>query len=78
VAVAADVFDIEVLDAMAGGEISSIVRCYKPYFDNVRTTPERASWFAELKWLGNQIEKLRGHDHPYVPLASRAPDSTPD
>lgn len=71
VAVAADVYDLTVLDAMDGGTIRDIVTNYKPYFDGIRTTPERSSWFLELEWLGEQIKKLRGEDNRYMLLANR-------
>ena len=72
VAVAADVYGLTVLDAMDGGTIRDIATNYKPYFKGIRTTPERASWFVELEWLGEQIKKLRGDHNRYVLLADRA------
>jgi hypothetical protein len=71
VAVASDVYDLTVLDAMDGGTIRDIATNYKPYFDGIRGTPESASWFVELEWLGEQIKKLRGEDNRYVLLAQR-------
>jgi hypothetical protein len=59
VAVATGVYDLTVVDAMDGGTIRDITSSYKPYFDGIRTTPERSSWFVELEWLGEQIRSGR-------------------
>jgi hypothetical protein len=51
VAVAADVYDLVVLDAMDGGTIRSITTNYRAYFQRVRGTPQSSTWFVELEWL---------------------------
>lgn len=71
VAVAADVYDLEVLDAIAGGEIRDVVRGYKPFLDAIRTTPASKSWFVELEWLAECIANLRGANNDYRLLSTR-------
>ncbi|GAA4785634.1 hypothetical protein GCM10023200_19470 [Actinomycetospora chlora] len=75
VAVAGDVYDLEVLNAVDGGTFRDISRSYQPFFRAVRTSSARNSWYVELEWLGEQIVKLRG-EHNYYELLARRDERT--
>lgn len=71
VAVAADVYDLEILDSMDGSTIRKVAANYRPYFERARQIHDAPAFFTELEWLGRQLQELNGDSAAYVLFAER-------
>jgi hypothetical protein len=71
VAIASEVYDLQILDSIAGTRIRSIARNYKPYFERARVVNGVPSLYVELEWLGERLEALRSAAPTYVLFAHR-------
>lgn len=71
VAVAGDVYDLEILDSMGGTVIRKTAANYRPYFERLRQIHNAPAFYTELEWLGRQLEELNGDSSAYVLLAQR-------
>jgi hypothetical protein len=76
-AVSADVYDIEVLDAVAGFRIRNITENYRPFFERRRIEAGANSAYRELEWLVLRLRDLRESMGGYVVLANRKKESSP-
>ena len=75
VAVSARVYDIEILDSLAGTRIRRIATNYRPYFLAARNTSGVAALYVELEWLGERLREAREKRGPnYVIFAERQLD----
>src|SRR5262249_13445648 len=59
VAVSAEIYDLEILDSLAGSRIQSLAKNYEPYFTQVRRLTGRPSLFVELESLGKKLQEIR-------------------
>ena len=59
VAVRSSIYDIAVLDAIAGSRILDISRNYQLFFTMRRQEVGSEFAYVNLEWLGNEIQKLR-------------------
>ncbi len=71
VAVAADVYDLEIIDSLAGARIIHIAQHYKEYFERVREATGVDDLYVELEWLARSLQDLRSASPSYVLFANR-------
>ena len=60
VSVSSDVYDLAVLDAIAGSRICNIATNYRTFFEHRRREAKADSAYRELEWLCRRIQELRG------------------
>ena len=71
VAVAAEVYDLEILDSIAGTRITSIAKNYRPFFERVRSMTGKPSLYVELESLGEKLQAMRASRPNYVLFGDR-------
>lgn len=59
VAVSSGIYDLEVIDAVAGSRIIHISENYQPFFIRRRKEVAADSAYRHLEWLGNEIREIR-------------------
>jgi hypothetical protein len=71
VATGADVYDLEMLDSIAGTRITSIAENYKPFFQLIRNRTGKLSLYVELESLGEKLRVIRTRTPSYVLFSDR-------
>jgi Domain of unknown function (DUF4760) len=59
VAVNSGIYDLEVIDAVAGSRIIHISQNYRPFFARRRKEVAADSAYRYLEWLGDEITEIR-------------------
>jgi hypothetical protein len=71
IAVAAEVYDIDILDSLAGSRIRSIAKNYEPFFERARRSTGVSALYVELESLGEKLQAMRDNKPSYVLFAAR-------
>lgn len=58
-AVRSEIYDLEVLNGIAGSRIASIATNYQPFFDRRRKEVGASTAYENLEWLGKRMNWLR-------------------
>jgi hypothetical protein len=69
--VLANIYDLAVLDSIAGSRIINIAENYRPFFERRRIEVGADSAYRKLEWLGNRLRDLRNSTHDHVVPADK-------